>query len=176
MYNYCALKLNIRSLPIFGDFNRKYPDNIDKITNNKIAKKIIDFANSSDFIIDFHEGWGYHRQNPQSIGSTLTTTNTELSQNLSFLIVQKLNKTIKDEYKKFKVLTNNTSKIKEDPYIYGKNDHIKGTLLYYETIMNKNYILVETTGQNNIQPLKIRTQQVDFIIDNILTYFDFKKK
>ena len=39
--NYCALKLNIRSLPIFGDFNRKYPDNIDKIINNKIAKKMM---------------------------------------------------------------------------------------------------------------------------------------
>ena len=170
--NYCALKLNIRSLPIFGDFNRKYPSNINDITCNKITKKIIEFANSSDFILDFHEGWGYHRKNSNSIGSTLTATNTELSKNLSFLIVQELNKTIKNEYKKFKVLTNDENKIIENPYIYGKNEHIKGTLIYYETIMNKDYILVETTGQNNIQPLPIRIKQINFIINYVLKYFN----
>jgi len=173
--NYCALKLNMRSVPLIGDLNRKYPVDINDITCNKINKKIIDLGKDADFILDFHEGWGFHRQNSKSIGSTLTTTNTELSQNLSFLIVDNLNKTINLEYKKFKVLTNDENLIKENSYIYGKNENIKGTLLYYETIMNKNYILVETTGQNNIQPLKIRINQINFIIDYILKYFNCKK-
>lgn len=172
--NYCALKLNMRSVPIFGDINRKYPTSINKQPHNKINKKILELAKDTDFILDFHEGWGYHRKNSASIGSTLSPANTELSKNLSFSIAQELNKTIAEEYKKFKVLTNDKNKIIENSYIYGKNEDIKGTLLYYETIMNKDYILVETTGQNNGQSLNIRTKQINFIIDYVLRYFNIK--
>ena len=36
---------------------------------------------------------------------------------------------------------------------------IKGSLHYYANINDKNYILIETTGQNDIQPMNIRVQQ-----------------
>ena len=39
-------------------------------------------------------------------------------------------------------------------------------IFYFNT--NKNYLLVEITGQNNIQPIELRVDQVIFIINILL--------
>ena len=45
-------------------------------------------------------------------------------------------------------------------------------ILLWANIIKKDYILVETTGQNNIQPLDIRIAQCKNVIDTIFKYFD----
>lgn len=158
--NDCALKLNIRSVPLIGDINRKYYIS-NKVNGdiNRINKQIINIIKSNriDFILDFHEGYDFHNYNSNSLGSTITYTNdkTGKAKEIGENIVQKLNKTIEDEKKKFTLLDYNYKPI-------------KGTLLEYLSQLNISGILIETSGQNNIQPLQKRLEQIDLIFKNIL--------
>ena len=170
--NYCALKVHVRYIPFIGDLNRKYPTTLCQKVTSKINKKVIELLQDTDFILDFHEGWGFNKQNCKSIGSTFTPTNTELSEDLASILFNSINNTIQTDYKKFRIITDNQTLIQNDPETYIKNEDTKGTLRYYANILNKNYILVETTGQNNIQSLDLRIEQCKLIIDNIFSYFD----
>jgi hypothetical protein len=127
------------------DINRNYINN----GLDNISKQIISLTKDMDLIVDFHEGWGFHKINPSSLGSTITVTNsiTDLGQK----ILSNINSTIKNEKYKFEIL-------------YDVCD-IKSSLLCYHS--NKKFILVETSGQNNIQPLVIRTKQIQIILDTI---------
>ena len=49
-----------------------------------------------------------------------------------------------------------------------KHKEIEGTLYVYCKNANKNYLLVEITGQNNVQPIELRVNQVIFIINILL--------
>jgi len=120
----------------------------------KISKKIIQIVKKSDFIVDLHEGWGYRLKNKSSIGSTVSPTKNH-SIEISKKIILELNKTISEDYKKF------TINEKDDC-------DIKSTLRCFCSKNDKNYILVETTGQNNIQPIEIRVNQMYLIIKNLL--------
>jgi len=171
--NYCALRLGIRYIPFIGDMNRKYPCLRNKKCNNSIINKIISLASNADFIIDFHEGWGFNRIDKKSMGSTITPTDTEKSLNISQKCVKELNKNIQDEQKKFIILTNNIPSIEEEnDYDYNESIDIEGTLRNFMNINKKNYILVETTGQDNIQPLHIRINQNKIIINTILKEYN----
>jgi hypothetical protein len=117
-------------------------------------------VDKADFVLDFHEGWNFHRVEPTSLGSGLYSSNTPLSKSFSLDIINELNKTISEDKKKF--VCGDTHK------------DIDGTLNYYCKQINKNYILVETTGQNNTQPLDLRVGQVLFIIDMLLNKLDMK--
>lgn len=137
---------------IHSDLNRNYTDN----GKEEISKKIIENVNKSDFIVDFHEGWGYRLENPESMGSTLSYT-TDKSKIIAQDIIKELNKTIKQDYKKF------TINEEEDNLL---------TLRNYSNRKNKDYILVETTGQNDIQKIETRVNQDMIIINNILSSFN----
>jgi hypothetical protein len=114
-----------------------------------MSKDIIRLIKNMTLIIDFHEGWGFHRLNKKSIGSTLTVTDNV--KKLANVIVTELNRTIPEDYKKFTILDRMCS--------------IKTALSCYANNMGKQYILVETTGQENIQPLEIRHSQIQTILD-----------
>lgn len=51
---------------------------------------------------------------------------------------------------------------------------ILNTLDYYCNSINKNYILIETSGQNNIQPLETRINQIMLVIDTIVVELEMK--
>jgi len=162
--NDCALKLNMRSTPLIGDINRKYYkyNKVNEIVNretngiNQQIMKIID-TNKIDFVLDFHEGYDFHNMNMNSLGSTITYTkdNTGKAKKFGEYIVEKLNETIDDVKKKFTLLDCNYKPI-------------KGTLLDYLSDLNISGILIETSGQNNIQPLKVRLEQIDLIFNTFL--------
>jgi hypothetical protein len=159
--NKCGLILKNRYLPykIFNnDLNRNYPYKNNKAKDN-ISRKIIKLVNQSDLIVDFHEGWGFHCENPNSLGSTITTSNTSISNKLGKNIVNNLNKNINEYKKKFTLLKLNKN---------GGKKVIKGTLDYYCMENNLNYLLIETTGQKNIQPINKRMEQNSIIINTIL--------
>jgi len=167
--NYCALRIGIRFIPLIGDLNRKYPFKKYK-TTCPITLKIMDSIKDADFILDFHEGWGFHRVNKESMGSTITPTTTELSYILANNMLNKINKTIDDDKKKFSVFTDKKELLSNE--YYSKGDDIKGSLRHYANLLNKNYILIETTGQNNIQPLEIRKSQCNLFITELLSHFN----
>jgi hypothetical protein len=107
-----------------------------------------------DLILDFHEGWGFHKINPTSIGSTVTVSKN--MKELGNIIINNLNKIIKKEDYKFILLDDICD--------------IDSTLGCYSNNNNMNYILVETTGQNDIQPLEIRHAQIKNVIDTVLNH------
>ena len=41
------------------DLNRNYPSENNKIAKCILSRKIIKLVDNSDFILDFHEGWGF---------------------------------------------------------------------------------------------------------------------
>jgi predicted deacylase len=61
---------------IHPDINRNYLNN----GLDKVSKQIIELTRDIDLVVDFHEGWGFHRFQPNSLGSTLT-----ISKNISDL-------------------------------------------------------------------------------------------
>ena len=152
--NYCGLKYNTRENPAYGDINRLYNINKDM---NVINKLIIKLVKESDFIIDFHEGYSFNKLNKTSLGSTITPVDSSVSNDVAKLVVSNLNANISEDYKKFDII---------------KDDEIKYTLRdYISNNEKKDYILVEITGQNDIQPLELRKNQALVIISSVLSYF-----
>jgi predicted deacylase len=152
--NYCGLLLNSRNHNTVGDINRLYRD---RENINIINKLIINFSKISDFIIDFHETSNYAYKSDVILGSTITPVKTETSLKVANIVVNNLNKIITTDYKKFKI---------------NHNKKIKGSLREYADINKFNYILVETTGQNNVQPINIRVQQCINIITSVLQNYN----
>ena len=169
--NSCALKMNLRSTPLIGDINRKYElvdgkinkvnGEINKVNGqtNGINKQIIEIIkmNKIDFVLDFHEGYDFHKINESSLGTTITYTNdkTGKAEEIGEKIIDRLNETIIDKRKHFELLDFNYKPI-------------DGTLLEYLSGLNISGILIETSGQNNIQPLNVRIKQIEFIFNSII--------
>jgi hypothetical protein len=170
--NYCALQLNSRQVPFIGDLNRKFPitENYNENDLHPIIKEILIQIKQADFIIDFHEGWGFYKDNTGSIGSTITPTNTDNSNTIAEEVYKNLNNKINDNNKKFTILIDKSddTKIKTEPNKYSYNNDIKGTLRYYANLIKKNYLLIETSGQNDIQDLQTRVSQARMVIDTVL--------
>lgn len=154
--NYCGFQLNNRNHNTVGDINRLYD-----ITNKNIINKLIaDFTNNTDFIIDFHEGYAYANNSNNSLGSTITPSETILAELVANRVIENINKDIIIDYKKFKI---------------NKDKNIIGSLRDYAVKLKLNYLLVETTGQNNIQPLEIRVNQCISVINTVTNYFNLYK-
>ena len=139
------------------DLNRNFPIVINGKCKDVSAKFIINEVHKADLIIDFHEGWGFHLKNKKSLGSTISPTSLSLSNNISTLLLQKINKTITNPIKKFVILKN-------------RSCDIKGTLGCYCEIIRKPYVLIEISGQFFVQPLQLRIKQAIIFINTILTY------
>jgi len=164
--NYCGVKLNIRHLNFLGDINRQYPINIgDDLTKiHPINKKIMDLMNKADIVLDFHEGWGFFREHKKSIGNSITPTDTQEAINIANLFYN----VITDPVKKFVILTNDSKLINDDSYKYSEESPIKGSFRNYCQQINKNYILIETAGQNDVQDIAIRVKHNRIFIDSLI--------
>ncbi len=167
--NRCGKMLCMRNNILF-DLNRQFYKN----TFFNINNKIINLINQADFILDFHEGYDYHISYKNSIGSTLSPSNTEESYIVAKKILDNLNKKISDNNKLFMILTNKKNLISSQPDIYSDASIVPNSLDYYinnSHFNKKNYILVETTGINNKQPLNIRVNQIKEIINTVIEYY-----
>lgn len=130
------------------DLNRQYGKNF------YLNKKIEKILKHHTLVIDFHEGWGYIRRDKNSIGSSLTPI--DIPEKLTNKIIKDLNHSISDKAKWWDI---NSGKV------------IPNSLRDYVSNKNKKYILVETSGQNNIQRMSIRVEQNFIVIENILKYY-----
>jgi predicted deacylase len=152
--NPCGLMANQRHNPL-GDYdiNRGYPN---KTYLNSQIKKFIDQA---DWVIDLHEGYGFHKLDRRSVGSGVYPGNTKEAQDLTNQLITGINTSIKDVNKQF---------------VTFKLPNVKGSLRDYCSNTNKNYILIETSGINDIQPLPVRVSQQQYFVENIINYLHNK--
>lgn len=118
------------------------------------SKEILKCFKDCDLVLDFHEGWGFHKKTNDSIGSSINPTETKLSQMLAKNAVETLNSGIVDPLKQFTLILDDSC-------------DIPTTLRCHFNKKGRNYILIETTGQDNIQPIEIRTNQIKIILDSI---------
>lgn len=155
--NQCGLQENIRWHPteIFQyDLNRKF--NEYGGTNGK-SEQIIDALQDCDLILDFHEGWGWNVTTrngwgPVSLGSSIFGTNHPLASIVAKQAVEEINMTITDPNKKFVQLMNESCTI-------------PSTLGCYFEKSKKAGVVIETSGQNDVQPLEVRMAQVKKVIE-----------
>ena len=91
------------------------------------------------------------------MSSTITPSETENSLKVANIVINNLNKIIDIDYKKFKI---------------NHNKKISGTFREYADVNKFNYILVETTGQKDVQPLNIRKEQCINIINSVLENYN----
>jgi predicted deacylase len=148
--NKCGLSLGIRFQPqnlltlgLTGsiDLNRSYSE---ESPGCPIATQLNSVVSKADWVMDLHEGWGYHKENPMSMGSGVYYGKTEESEKVAEEITDNLNKEIPYPNKQFVC-----KRWEEQP----------GTLRSLCDTKGVNYILVETTGQGNVQPLDVRSEQ-----------------
>jgi len=137
-----------------GDINRSYSKKSNEKPKSYQAKLIQKYMKNSDLVLDFHEGYDFHKIDSSSIGSTLHSTNFNGENTHAQNAIQRLNQNISDPMKKWTLL-----KDKAD---------IPASCRYYAKIAKTPHILIETTGKLNKQPLHIRVNQNSTIIDSIL--------
>lgn len=160
-----GIKINSRYLPCKSNSLVKYDINRNFTTNetNEFQQKLINIVNEHDIILDFHEGYDFHRINSKSIGSTIIPGNNYSNKKIFFNVnkisnelLKAINKTIEKKERKFTILT--TDKF-----------DIKNTLRDYCEKINKPYILIEITGQDsNLQSLESRKNQSKIILEQFL--------
>jgi predicted deacylase len=158
--NEWGLKLGVRHQPhlFHPDINRNYVLSSGKEDGlESTSKQVVELTKNFNLIIDLHEGWGYHQLTPESIGSTLSYTG-QFAGILAHKAADSINNTLHSIYK-FVVL---------DPNKHPSCD-ISTTLRCIRDQTKKDYILIETTGQNDIQPLMVRVNQHQHIIQKILS-------
>jgi predicted deacylase len=135
------------------DLNRNYPSKHGQHARDSISRKICKLVDKADWVLDFHEGWGFVKERKGSMGSGIFPNTCLEAETMAREIEKSINETIDNPLKKFEVQINHISP--------------EGTLQDYATLKNKKYILFETTGQNDIQPISLRKVQVL----HILNYF-----
>jgi predicted deacylase len=139
------------------DINRNFGS---ESGDDPISKQILKAVKKCNMILDFHEGWGYYLEGKGSVGSTLMCTDTELAHTVAETAKRALNASIVNPIKKFTVIKD-------------KQCDIKQTLRCYMNKKGIPYILTETSGQNNIQPMDLRMYQVITIIKSALLCIQF---
>jgi hypothetical protein len=153
-----GLRFNMRNNFLL-DMNRQFHENGPM---TKDAAQILYFFKPCDVVIDFHEGWGFHQISPESLGSTIMP-NSSYSQSIANQLVHDLNQ----HPLMLDLIAENNKKawVALEPK---RSCEITTTLSCYYQQRDKNHILVETTGQNNIQSLNIRQTQVRVIVTSLL--------
>ena len=140
-------------------FNRDINRNFSDVGKDRVSSIILDYVKDSDFIVDLHEGYEYHKRYPKSMGSSIIPNKSKVALKISNNIVHKVNKNIKNENKKFVVSD-----------FYDKEDcYLPDSLACYCNKHKKDYISIETTGlHSNQQPIDIRVNQHYLLLKEII--------
>lgn len=136
--------------PLIYDINRHFG----KDKTNPIINKILEIGEKCNYVIDFHEGYGFHLENPNStIGSTIIPNENDEAKSLAHEVVDELNPKLGLEGNK--------------RFAYYDKSNIKHTLRWYYNNTDKKYLLVELTGKLDKQPLELRNNQAFIILEII---------
>jgi hypothetical protein len=160
-------ELFIRVIPCVNRYGYIYKKRYQKNKKNKdinrnfgedgpideISSELFGLVRDMDLVIDFHEGYDFHKMNPDSIGSTITPSNQ--TKGIGDILLKRVNESIENEGKKFTIRIHNCYKYE--------------TLGCYMERLNKDYILIETTGKREKQDLGIRMRQIRIIIHKLMS-------
>ena len=126
------------------DLNRQYnnPHN----EKNPVIQTILEYVHKSDLVLEFHEGYYFHSLDPSSLGSTISPTNLVSNETIDAMEYA-INQFIHEPHKKFQILRDDDCAIPTTLSCYCRKNKIP-------------YVLIEISGQNNIQPLPLRMEQV----------------
>lgn len=139
----------------FGGISRG--KTINKAKDRK-SRQILNIIKDCDLVIDVHEGWGFNNliyKQGRSLGSTLSPSNDALAQSLAVKMLAKVNADINDPIKKFNLLL-------------GRSCEINGTLACNSQSNGRSHVLIEISGQNNIQPMYVREKQLRILLEPVL--------
>ena len=159
--NKWGLRMNIRYLPAellsFGllgkiDLNRSYSHRGEE-SRTRISYQVEELVLESDWVIDLHEGYDFHQLNPQSMGSGIYPGKTMLSKQMTHPLLDAVNQIIQ---------------VPEYQFISKEWPDENGTLRMFCDEQDIHYTLVETSGQDNIQPIPVRVQQHLVILRELL--------
>lgn len=110
-----------------NDLNRMWPRFPYEKSDSPIINNMLNDINNASLIIDFHEAWGFHDINKDSLGQTIYSNNKFIRQLIYTKVIPHM--------PKYKV-------IDKLPYVGGALDE-------YCNMISTNYILVEISGQDN---------------------------
>lgn len=116
------------------------------------AARLARILRECDLVVDFHEGWSWHVRNPLSIGSTISATGAAREWALD--IIAGLNRfTPRGRH-----------------FVLERHPacDIPSSLECFMRRAGRAYMLVETTGQKNIQPLSVRVRQINYVISRVI--------
>lgn len=142
------------------DLNRNYPQSNNEEGSCPVSNYIAKLALEHTFVIDGHEGYAFNHQNPKSMGSCVFPGQTQLARQIAWNAVEELNEVLEPP----RGVSKDIARWQSRP----DWPDLKGTLRWHCNQNNIHYILMETTGQNNIQPLSTRVQQQKFLILSFL--------
>ncbi len=134
------------------DMNRIYGNFI----LHPIALQVLDFFDDCDVVIDIHDGWGWNKINPKSLGSTITPSDVSTSL-IAYRAAHIVNSTIENQDKHFMVNDYKTVPCS-----------IYTTLSCWNQRHYRKHYLIEITGQKNIQPIEVRVYQIYIILESII--------
>jgi len=144
--------------------NRNYPTEEGEMARDALSAEVCRIAEGADFVIDLHEGWGFNHLQPQSMGSGLYPNSSTVATQLAYQIQRGMNEEVvvirneQDAYKRFTVEVNKHPGLKS----------LKGYCEY----KGIPYLLVETSGQNDIQPMEVRVRQHTYVMYRVLKEYD----
>ena len=165
--NPCGLAANTRFLPEFScpDINRAFPTTERGRENAEYdvsqAAELGKLTENVDVVLDFHEGFDFASRKEHSLGSSITVhafTNEERAALFSAAeaAVQEMNAEIDDAEKKWVVFDGAERRVP------------LGSFAKFCRVMERAYVLVETSGQNDIQPLDLRVEQARVVLIHML--------
>ncbi len=164
--NKCGRQLNIRHQPqelltlniTKADVNRNYGKTPNEEGHCPISKKVQHFIKDADYILDFHEGWGFNKLNPTSMGQTFYPGKINGSKQISSKLKEAVNKVINsdDDFRYYDVVEGWAE--------------IPGSLRQYANINGVKYVLTEIAGQGKNQTLDEKKDQTKAI------FFEFLKQ
>ena len=156
--NRCGLMKNIRKVPELTiknwDLNRAYPVK-DATTVPDIINHYLYLIKQAHLVVDLHEASGYRKINRKSKGSGIYANGYGVSSTIVQEMVRNVNKIIDNE---------------QHHFVTEKIPLIQGSLRGYCTEQKLPYILIETTGIHDIEPLKLRLVKLDNIITTLFSF------
>ena len=155
--NQCGLWFKTRKVPDIPydwDLNRQYPTRQHPQTPEMI-RRYLHLIATSNLVVDFHEGWGYRAMNTHSKGSGIYSNGFGSSTAIAEQMIQQVNLHIPNQNHRFV-----TETLKAVP----------GSLRFFCTEREIPYILVETSGKHEIEPLEERLCKLKVIVQTLLAH------
>lgn len=174
--NPCGKELGIRFQPhqmmIFQsiDLNRAYPKTPEEEGSCVVSRQIADLVLKNDFVIDLHEGYTFNHIDGNSMGSCVFPGNSKLAEKIAKQAVDELNQTIVEKPRGGTRQDLLDMMSLSDFKWQSRTDwpELAGTLRWHADNHKIDYILIETTGQDNIQPMPVRVRQHLILVKSFL--------